>query len=110
MKGSFSVFNFCHLDSSEALKNFASEKLVKVERFLHEDDEVEIIASFNPKRNLHRIDIQIIADGAHAFDSHEETEDMYNSIDMAIDKMENSCAVTKRRFKLKSEKPPRRRA
>jgi putative sigma-54 modulation protein len=98
-------FKFRHLESSDALKNFAREKLIKIERYLDaEEDEVELIASFNPKRNLHRADLQIITGGAHTLNSHEETEDMYNSIDMAVDKLEKQLRRHKEAIQAKKRK------
>jgi putative sigma-54 modulation protein len=77
-------FTFRNLDSSESIKNYASEKVARLQRYLHTPLVAEITVS--TERHLHCIDVAIAADGRR-YAAREESEDMYASIDMVLDKI-----------------------
>ena len=78
------AFTFRNLDSSEGIKNYASEKIERLQKYLKSPLDVEVTVSM--ERHLHRVDINLSGDGTR-YASHEESEDMYASIDLAIDKI-----------------------
>lgn len=78
------TYTFRGVDSSENIKLHAEEKLSKLQKYSHTPIEAEVTAYL--EKHLQCIDIAVVADGAH-FAGHEESEDMYASINLAIDKL-----------------------
>ena len=91
---------FRNLDATDALKQYASEKIDRVQRYLDRAGEAHIVLSL--ERHLHHADISIHA-GTFLLRGREKSEDMYASIDLAMDKIERQL----RRFKerIKAHKP-----
>ncbi len=93
------AFTFRNVDSSEGIKNYATEKIAKVQKYLRAPLDAEVTISL--ERHLHKIDVSITADG-HRYAGHEQSEDMYASIDLVMDKIdrqvrEKKASVTKGR-------------
>ena len=78
-------FTFRNLESSEALKEYASEKIAKLQKLLRAPIEADVVASV--ERHLHCIDVTIHA-GGKRYAGREESEDMYASIDKVADKID----------------------
>jgi putative sigma-54 modulation protein len=78
------AFTFRNLDSSESLKSYATEKLEKLQKYLHAPLDAEVILSL--ERHLHCIDVTLQCEG-QLYIGREESEDMYASIDMVMDKV-----------------------
>ena len=78
------AFTFRHLDSSDGIKNYATEKISKLQKYLRTPLDAEVVLSM--AKHLQRVDISLLADG-HRYASHDESEDMYASIDVATDKL-----------------------
>jgi len=85
-------FTFRNLDSSEGIKNYATEKIGRIQKYLRAPIDAEITLSM--ARHLHCIDVSISADGRR-YAGHEESEDMYASIDMVIDKIDRQVRDAK---------------
>ncbi len=79
------AFTFHNVDSSEGIKSYASEKISRIQKFLRAPLDAEVTVSH--ERHLQRVDISISSDGKH-YSCHEESGDMYASIDMAVDKID----------------------
>ena len=77
-------FTFRNVDSSEGIKNYASEKIGRLQKYLRAPLDAEVTVSM--ERHLHIVDLTLNADG-HRYAGHEESEDMYASIDLCIDKV-----------------------
>ncbi len=86
------AFTFRNVDSSEGIKNYASEKISKLQKYLRAPLDAEVTVSL--ERHLHRVDINVAADG-HRYAGHEESEDMYASIDLVMDKIDRQVRETK---------------
>lgn len=86
------AFTFRNVDSSEGIKNYASEKIGKLQKYLRAPLDAEVTISL--ERHLHKIDVSVSADG-HRYAGHEESEDMYTSIDLVIDKIDRQVRETK---------------
>jgi putative sigma-54 modulation protein len=78
-------FTFRNLDSSDGIKGYASEKVARLQKFLRAPLDAEVTVS--TERHLHCVDMSIAADG-HRFAAREESEDMYASIDLVVDKID----------------------
>jgi putative sigma-54 modulation protein len=76
------AFTFRNIDSSDALKAYASEKLSRVQKYLRSPLDADVTLS--KERHLHQIEIVLRSDG-HTYVATEESEDMYASIDMVTD-------------------------
>jgi putative sigma-54 modulation protein len=87
---------FRHMESTEALKSHVNEKLSKIERYLHKPVEIRVVLSV--ERFLQIAEFQV---SAKQFSAHfeESSEDMYASIDKAIDKIEKAARRHKEKTK-----------
>ncbi len=86
------AFTFRNLDSSEDVKNYASEKIGKLQKYLRAPLDAEITLS--AERHLHCIDINLTADG-EVYMGRDESEDIHASIDMVVDKIRKQVTRTK---------------
>ncbi len=86
------AFTFRNVDSSDGIKSYASEKIGKLQKYLRAPLNAEV--TFSVDRHLHRVDISVTGDG-HTFAGHTESEDMYASIDIVMDKIDRQVRDTK---------------
>lgn len=86
------AFTFRNLDSSEEIKNYASEKIGKLQKYLRAPLDAEITLSI--ERHLHCIDVNLTADG-EVYMGRDESEDIHASIDMVVDKIRKQVTRTK---------------
>ena len=79
------VITFRQMEATEAMKQYATEKVAKLQRFLRRPMKGQVTLSCQQK--LHRADVDIHAGGDH-YHAHEASEDMYASVDKVVDKLE----------------------
>lgn len=91
---------FRHMDPTQALKDFACEKVARIEKYIHTPMDATVVLS--TERYMHKADITIKAHG-FMMRGQEKSEDMYSSIDGAVDKIERQ--VRKYRKKITDHKP-----
>ena len=84
---------FRHMNASDAVKGYATEKVSRMQRFLREPMKSQVTLSCQQDR-LHSVEVDIHAGHAH-FHAHETSEDMYASIDKVIDKVERQILSAK---------------
>jgi putative sigma-54 modulation protein len=84
---------FRHMDATDAVKGYATEKVAKMQRFLRAPLKGQVTLSCQHDR-LHTVEIDIHAGHDH-FHAHETSEDMYASIDKVIDKIERPIVSAK---------------
>ncbi len=87
---------FRHFDSSDALREHAKEKVERANKYLDRAGEAHVVLSL--ERHLHQADITINA-GTFVLRGKEKTEDMYASIDLAMDKIERQLRRYKEKLK-----------
>jgi putative sigma-54 modulation protein len=87
------AITFRHMDATDAVKDYATEKVGKMQRFLRAPLKAQVTLSCQHDR-LHRAEVDIHAGPDH-FHAHETSEDMYASIDKIIDKLERQIASAK---------------
>jgi putative sigma-54 modulation protein len=87
---------FRNLDASDALKDYAREKIERVHKYLDSAGEAHVVLSL--ERHLHHADITIHA-GSFILRGREKSEDMYASIDLAMDKIERQLRRYKEKLK-----------
>jgi|JI102314A1RNA_FD_contig_61_2203285_length_1296_multi_3_in_0_out_0_2 putative sigma-54 modulation protein len=76
---------FRHMSSTDALRAYVEEKVGKVAKLLNDSCEAHVVLSV--ERHLHQAHIELITGGAFRIRADERTEDMYQSIDLASDKL-----------------------
>lgn len=87
---------FRHLDPIDSLKNYAREKVERVNKYLDKATEAHVVLSL--ERHLHHADISIHS-GTFLLRGKERSEDMYASIDLAMDKIERQLKRYKEKLK-----------
>lgn len=93
---------FRHVDSSEALKNYAREKIERVSKYVDRPMEGHVVIS--SERHEKKVDIQIHVHQANlTLRGKAHTGDVYASVDSAVDKIERQ--VRRYKDKLKHHKP-----
>lgn len=89
-------FTFRHMDSTEELKTHAADKLEKLGRY--EDRELALHVTFSLEKFHKTVELQAVGNG-HTFVSHETREDMFEAIDLAVDKLDRQLSKDKSKRK-----------
>lgn len=87
---------FRHMDSSDAIRDYATDKLQRIEKFLQPPVEAHVILEV--VKFTHRAEIDLRAKGVH-LSAEETTADMYAAIDKVIDKIERQAEKHKEKVK-----------
>jgi putative sigma-54 modulation protein len=90
---------FRHLEATEALRNYAQEKVAKIKKYIRNPTDASVILSLEKHRHMAEITINV---NRTTINAKEVTEDMYAAIDLAMDKIERQ--VKKYREKIKDHK------
>lgn len=89
-------FSFKHVDSSEALMQYTSERLEKLVKF--ELNPMEVKCTISMQRHERIIDIEVV-EGRRKFKATATSEDFYRSVEMAVNKLWRQLSKDKRRLK-----------
>ena len=87
---------FRHLEPIDSLKAYAKDKVDRANKYLEHAGEAHVVLSL--ERHLHHADITIQS-GPFVLRGREKSEDMYASIDLAMDKIERQLRRYKERLK-----------
>ena len=87
---------FRGIDPIDSLKNYAREKVERVNKYLDKAGDAHVVLSL--ERHLQNADITIHS-GAFVLRGREKSEDMYASLDLAMDKIERQLRRYKERLK-----------
>lgn len=90
---------FRHMEPSDNLKDYAHDKLLRLEKYLDAVIDAEVVMTVEKFR--HKAEVLLSSDGLK-IKAEEETEDMYSAIDMVVDKLERQ--IKRHREKLKTHK------
>lgn len=85
-------FTFRQVESSEGVKNYAREKLAKLQKYMRSPLTADLVLSM--ERHLHTVEVTVHGDG-HRFVGTQQSEDMYASIDLVIDKIDRQIREEK---------------
>ncbi|MCA9532185.1 MAG: ribosome-associated translation inhibitor RaiA [Myxococcales bacterium] len=85
-------FTFRHLEPSDGIKSYATEKVARLQKFLRAPLTAEVTVA--TERHLHQVDISVVCEGQR-YAATEESEDMYASIDMVLDKIDRQVRSRK---------------
>jgi putative sigma-54 modulation protein len=83
---------FRHVDASDALKKRATEKIAKLQKFLRQPLTARVTVSLEKLK--HEVEARI-SSGGERYEAHEATQDMYESIDKVMDKLERQIRGSK---------------
>ncbi|HEX7671639.1 MAG TPA: ribosome-associated translation inhibitor RaiA [Polyangiaceae bacterium] len=83
---------FRHVDASPSIKERATEKIAKLQKFLRQPMTARVTVSLEKLK--HQVEARV-ASGGERYEASETTEDMYTSIDKVIDKLERQIRGTK---------------
>ncbi len=76
---------FRHMDGTEAVKNYAYEKIARLQKFLRQAMTAQVTLSVEGLEHVADVRIQ---SGSSQFHAVERKNDMYASIDLVLDKLE----------------------
>src|SRR6187431_1130069 len=94
---------FRHMDASQAVREYAAEKLDKIRKYFNKDP-ISTHAVFSVERGFHHVaDLNITLPSGIVINAKETTEDMYSSIDLAAARIERQ--VRKWKDKIRDHKP-----
>ena len=79
------AITFRHIEPSEPVKNYAHEKIAKLQKFLRQPMQTNV--TLDMERIEHVVEVRISSGHDH-YHSKEQSENMYASIDMVVDKLE----------------------
>jgi putative sigma-54 modulation protein len=91
---------FRHMEATDSLKSFASDKVSRIEKYIHTPTDAHVVLSV--EKHLHRAEINVTANGMR-IRGEETSADMYGSIDGATQKIEKQ--LKRYRQKLATHKP-----
>lgn len=89
---------FRHVDSSDALKRYAEEKITKLQKFLRQPMTAKVTLSVDRLKQM--AEVRISSGGEH-LEAKEATNDMYASIDVVLGKLERQIRGSKSAAKAK---------
>ncbi len=86
------AITFRQMESTDAVKGYAQDKIGRLQRFLREPMKGQVKLSCQSRQ--HSAEVDIHAGGSH-YHAHETSEDMYASIDKVLDKLERQIRGNK---------------
>lgn len=86
------AITFRHLDPSEAVKNYAQEKVGRLQKFLRQPMKASVTLSL--EKLEHVIEVGLSSGGEH-YQAREQSDNMYASIDKVVDKLERQIRGAK---------------
>ena len=90
------TYTFRHMDANDTVRDHAADKLVRLERF--EDREMAVDTVFTTEKFQKSVEFKVA--GAHGtFVVTETRDDMYEAIDVAIDKLDQMLSRDKAKRK-----------
>lgn len=95
------AFAFKNFEPSDHLKKYARRRFDKLGRFIHNSENVEMSVNLSVDKFRHKVEVQIAGDNFN-LSAAEQSEDMYATVDMILDKLE--AQIKKHSEKLKEKR------
>ncbi len=83
------AITFRHLAPSDPLKEYVHEKLERVQKYLRHPLDAHV--TLYTERHQHVAEVSLSSEGRH-YQARHDSEDMYKSVDLVIDKVEHQIA------------------
>lgn len=81
------AFTFKNFEPSDHLRKYANRRFEKLGRFVHKSENVEMTVNLAVDKFRHKAEVQVAGD-AFNLSAAEQSEDMYATVDMVLDKLE----------------------
>jgi putative sigma-54 modulation protein len=91
---------FRNMEPSDALKAYAAEKIERLKKYIDSPVDIQVVLSKHKYRN--QAEVKMVSRGI-VMRGEENTEDMYSSIDLVVDKIERQAR--KYKDKIRAYKP-----
>ncbi|MBN2140730.1 MAG: ribosome-associated translation inhibitor RaiA [Desulfovibrionaceae bacterium] len=92
---------FKNIEPSDHLKQYADTRFGKLAKYVNDSKEPELQVNLLVEKFRHKADVVLVADNVH-LSAYEESEDMYSTIDLVLDKVESQ--LRRMRDKMKSRR------
>lgn len=79
------LVTFRHVAPSGALRDYAEEKVNKIQKYVRRVNDAHVILAVDKRRHIAEVTLNA---ARHTFTATEETSDLYAAIDLAMDKIE----------------------
>lgn len=91
---------FRHMEASQAVRQYAEERLAKIRKYFHKKDLIAAHAVFSVERNHHHtVELVITLPNGLVVQACETTDDMYSSIDLVGSRIERQVRRWKERIR-----------
>ncbi|CCH47786.1 ribosome hibernation-promoting factor, HPF/YfiA family [Pseudodesulfovibrio piezophilus] len=94
-------FTFKNFEPSDHLKGYAQKRFEKIGKFVP-DSEADLQVNLLVEKFRHKADVILNADNIH-ISAYEDSEDMYSTIDMVLDKLEAQLRRMREKVKNRSK-------
>lgn len=91
-------YAFKNFEPSAHLKEYAASRFEKMAKFIGDTVETDVQVNLLVEKFRHKADVVLLADNMH-LSAYEESEDMYSTIDMVLDKLESQLKRMRERHK-----------
>ena len=88
------AITFRQMEATDAVKGYATEKVGRLQKFLRRPMKGQVTLSCKDAGRHHCAEVDIHSGSEH-FHAHDESEDMYASIDKVVDKLERQITHAK---------------
>lgn len=92
------TFTFKNFEPSNHLKGYARDRFNKIDRYLRDEDQGELSVNLAVEKYRHMAEVILVGKDMH-FSANSESEDMYSTIDLVLDKLEAQVRKTKEKNK-----------
>jgi putative sigma-54 modulation protein len=82
------AYTFRNFEPSEHLKKYAARRFEKLSRFVNKSDNVEVSINMSVDKIRHTVEVKLTGDNLN-ISAVEQSQDMYASVDMILDKLES---------------------
>lgn len=86
------AITFRQMEATESVKTYTTDKVAKLQKFLRQPMKAQVTLSCQKAVHLAEVELH---SGSEHFHAHEQTDDMYASVDKVIDKLERQIRETK---------------
>lgn len=96
-------FTFKNFEPSDHLRNYAQNRFEKLEKYLGNSGNTEIQANLSVEKIRHMAEVILVGDNLR-LSAYEESEDMYSTIDLVLDKLDAQLRKNSEKKKDKRKK------
>ncbi|GHV54302.1 ribose ABC transporter permease [Deltaproteobacteria bacterium] len=99
------TFTFKNFEPSDHLKKYANRRFEKLGRFVHKAENVVMTVNLSVDKFRHKAEVSFVGDNLN-LNAVEQSEDMYATVDMVLDKLEAQIKKQSEKSKEKRRAAP----